>query len=102
MTKIAKLLEKLVEHDVVDMRWSCSVKLDNGFRVGVVAVQRSELTAGISKKHQKMFGFASSDLLKDLLLGVAVHNAREDAILDSVQEDSAVGFRCWLLVETWT
>lgn len=92
-------LEKLIEHDVINMRWSGSVKLDNGFRVGVVAVQRSELTAGISEKHQEVFGFASSDLLEDLLLGVAVHNAREDAVLDSVQEDSAVGFRCWLLVE---
>lgn len=84
------------------MRWSGSVKLDNGFRVGVVAVQRSELTASISKQHQEMFGFTSSDLFEDLLLGVAVHNARKDAVLDGVKEDSAVGFRCWLLVKTRT
>lgn len=84
------------------MRWSGSIKLDNGFRVRVVAVQGSELTASISKEHQEMFGFTSSDLLQHLLLGVSVHHARKDAVLDGVQEDSTVGLRCWLLVETRT
>lgn len=84
------------------MRWSGSIKLDNGFRVRVVAIQGSKLTASISKKHQEMFGFTSSDLLQDLLFGVSVNHARKNAVLDGVQEDSAVGLRCWLLVETRT
>jgi hypothetical protein len=95
-------LEELVEHDVIDVRGPGAVKLHDRLGVRVVAVEGAELAACVSEQHQEVLGFAASDLLQHLLLGVAVHHAREDAVLDGVEEDAAVGLGGRLLVEPGT
>jgi hypothetical protein len=83
-------LEKLIEHDIVNVRRARSVKLNNGLRVGVVAVKRPELTSRVSKQHQKVLCFAARDFLQNFLLGIAIHHAREYTILDGVEENATI------------
>jgi hypothetical protein len=49
-----------------------------------------------------VLGFTARDLLQHFLLGVAVHHAGEDAILDCVEENATVGLGGRLLVEPRT
>lgn len=79
-----------------------AVELHDRLGVGIVAVEGAELAAGVAEQHQEVLGLASRDLLQHFLLGVAVHHAREDAVLDGVEEDAAVGLGCWLLVQPRT
>lgn len=56
-------LEEFIEHHVVDMRRASSIKFNDNFRVRIVAIEGSELTAGISEQDQEMFGFATGNFL---------------------------------------
>lgn len=99
---IIYLLEELIEHDIVNMRRSCTVKLDYRLSVGVITVKRPKLTSCVSEQHQKVFRFTTRNFLKNFLLRVAIHHTREDAILNSIEKNTAIGFGRWLFIKSRT
>lgn len=94
------LLKELIEHKFIDLTWPGSIELQHRFVFRPVAVQRPKLAAGIAEQYEEMFGFAAIDFVEYFLLGIAVHHAREYTIFDGVQDDAAIGFCRWLLVQS--
>lgn len=69
------------------------------FVLGIVTIQRSKLAAGVAEQHQKVFCLAARDFLQHLLLGVAIHHAGKDAVLDGVQDDTSIRLGGRLLIQ---
>lgn len=55
------LLEKFVEHFIVNQFGSSAVQLWHYFGVWAIRVERSELTTGVPEQNQKVFAFWSVD-----------------------------------------
>lgn len=98
MHALKYLLEKLVEHPVVDVLRARPVQLGHVVRVGAVRVQRAELAARVPEQHQEVLALGARDLLEHPPLGLRVDGAGEHAVLHRVQHDAAVGLRRRLLV----
>ena len=96
------ILEKLFKHGVVDEFGPVSVEFDYLLILSVEGVESAELASAVAEEDQKVFALGASDLFEDALLGLAVDHAREDAVLDRIQNDGSVASSCWLLVQSRT
>ena len=76
-----------------------SVEFQNLLAVGVVRIEGAEHALAVAEEHQEVLALGARDLLEDALLGLAVDDARKDAVLDGVEDDGAVGARRRLLVQ---
>lgn len=78
------LLEKFIEHPIVDVLGASPVQFGDLFGVGAVRVERPELAARVAEQHEEVFGFGPRDLLQDPPLRFRVHGAGEHAVLYGV------------------
>lgn len=60
------------------------------------------MAATVSEEYQKVFAFRARDFFQDALLRFSIDYAREDAILDRVQDDGTVGTGGRLLIQSRT
>ena len=96
------ILEELLEHGVVHDLRPVAVQLDDLLPLGVVRVEGAELARRVAEQNEKVLALGPLDLFEHLLLRLAVHHPREDAILDRVQNDRSIGSGRRLFVQLRT
>lgn len=96
-------LEEPVEHVLVHLAGPRAEQLDHLLRLRIVAVERTELAAGVAEQDQEVLRLRARYLLQHLVLRVPIHHAREYTVFDRVQDDAPIRFGRRLLVQlgTW-
>lgn len=96
------VFEEFFEHGVVDHFRSSAVHFDDFFFFGIERVEGAEGEAAVAEQDEEILALRPCDFLEHPLLGLAIHHAGEDAILDRVQNDGTVGTSRRLLVQSRT
>jgi len=96
------VLEEFVEHVVGNLLGSVAVEFVDFFPFGVEGVEGAELALAVAEEDQEVLALLAGDLLEHALLGLSVHHAGEDAVLDGVEYDGTIRTRRRLLVKSRT
>ena len=87
---IMALLEKGLEHVLRDLFGPGAVDLVDLLGVGIVGVQATKLTFGISEEQEEVGAVAAIDYVKDAISGVGIDDPGEDHVFNGVENDCPI------------